>query len=42
MLSAIRTDPGYSLAYVVLAGVYNGQLRFDDPQEAKPGALSRR
>jgi len=40
MLSAIRTDPGYSLAYVVLAGVYNGQLRFDDPQEAINQALS--
>jgi len=40
LLSAIRTDPGYSLAYVVLAGVYNGQLRFDDPQEAINQALS--
>jgi tetratricopeptide (TPR) repeat protein len=32
--AAIQTDPTYSPAYVVLAGVYNAQKRFDEAQQA--------
>jgi tetratricopeptide (TPR) repeat protein len=40
--SAIQTDPSYSPAYVVLAGIYNGQSRFQDAQQGlRTGALSR-
>jgi len=38
--AAIHCDPSYSPAYVVLAGVYNAQARFDDAQEATQQALS--
>jgi tetratricopeptide (TPR) repeat protein len=31
---AIRTDPDYSPAYAVLAGLYNSQARFDDALQA--------
>jgi tetratricopeptide (TPR) repeat protein len=38
--SAIRVDPTYSPAYVVLAGIYNAQSRFDDARNATERALS--
>jgi len=38
--AAIQSDPSYSPAYAVLAGVYNAQARFDDAQEAGQQALS--
>lgn len=38
--AAIQVDPNYSPAYVVLAGVYNAQARFDDAQKATDQALS--
>jgi tetratricopeptide (TPR) repeat protein len=37
--SAIQVDPSYSPAYVVLAGIYNGQSRFQDAQQASEQAL---
>jgi tetratricopeptide (TPR) repeat protein len=37
---AIQGDPGFGPAYIVLAGVYNTQLRFDDAQRATQRALS--
>ena len=39
--AAIQSDPTYSPAYAVLAGVYNAQARFDDAQEAAQQALSQ-
>lgn len=38
--TAIQTDPGCAPAYVVLAGVYNAQLRFDDAQECTQHAVA--
>ena len=38
--SAIQTDPTYAPAYVILAGVYNAQLRFDDAEEATQHAVA--
>jgi len=38
--SAIQIDPTYSLAYVVLAGVYNRQSRFDQAQAMSDRARS--
>lgn len=37
--SAIQMDPSYSPAYVVLAGIYNGESRFEDAQQASEQAL---
>jgi tetratricopeptide (TPR) repeat protein len=38
--AAIQSDPSDAPAYVVLAGVYNSEERFDDAQEATTQALS--
>lgn len=38
--AAIQTDPNYAPVYVILAGVYNAQLRFDDAQEATQHAVA--
>jgi tetratricopeptide (TPR) repeat protein len=38
--AAIQVDPGYVPAYVVLAGVYNSQSRFDDAHQTAQQAVS--
>ncbi|HKU25165.1 MAG TPA: tetratricopeptide repeat protein [Candidatus Sulfotelmatobacter sp.] len=38
--AATAIDPDYSPAYVVLAGLYNAQSRFDDAKQATDQALS--
>jgi tetratricopeptide (TPR) repeat protein len=38
--AAIQSDPSYSPAYAVLAGVYNAQARFNEAEEAAQQALS--
>ncbi len=38
--AAIHADPNYSPAYVILAGVYNTERRFDDAQRATQQAAS--
>lgn len=38
--AAVQSDPGYSTAYIILAGIYNTQGRFDEAQAATQQALS--
>ncbi len=38
--AAIHADPNYSPAYVILAGVYNSERRFDDAERATQQAAS--
>ena len=38
--AAIQSDPGYAPAYIILAGVYNMQDRYDEAQAATEHALS--
>src|SRR6476660_3008715 len=38
--AAIQADPDYFPAYIVLAGVYNAQTRFDDAEKATQQALA--
>ena len=38
--AAIRSDPNYCAAHIILAGVYNTQARYDEAQEAAQHAIS--
>jgi len=40
LLASIQTDPTYSPPYVILAGVYNTEDRFDEAQQVIQQALS--
>lgn len=38
--AAIRSDPSYGPAYIILAGVYDSQGRYDEAQQAMERAIS--